>query len=315
MRRFAVVAALVLLVLRGVLPGASAQVAVQDGTGLEFRVDLEASLVETRKVHSDEWRRYAQYIPVIGFLFSLGPVTEVFEHSKNVSGTFLEQGASGQLKVVEVRRGGVEFRPAEARLSVRGSTLVLVFHAPESRGYRVSAVPDRSTGVFRGVEAGGYLRVVGLQERYSIVRGELVVGWPSREAAQEALTAAGWEPEAAREATVRARVSVVPFPAADPENPPSRTLIRWVRSEAGQGRVDVSVAVLVGTDAMPVLEGGQRAREVRLRVVVAGASGSAVLHDGPVQVGGQVTVSARVETPAVLMVLAGTRTLAQVPVQ
>lgn len=301
-----VASAVVLLAVAGA--GASAS---RSGAGVELRFDLEAALTSTRQVSSDRViRTIGAWIPIIGFFFQ-GPPTDVLEHSKRLSGDFLGEPVSGELKVVEVRRGQSEYHPTVLRVEVRGSSLVLAFGAPAARGYRVWAVPGQSTGVFSGVEAGGHVRVVGLPERFSIVRGEVVVGWQDREAAVSALVAGGWSAEAARSAVSGARVSVVPFPQTDPRDPPARTEVRWIRIPAGAEAADVSVAVLVGTDAMPAVEGGDRAKSARVRVVAAHVAGASVLYEGEAGPGDQVLAAGRVSLPAVLMVVVGPKTVFQ----
>ncbi len=286
------------------------------GAGVEVRFEVEASHVSTRRVSSDRLAKtIGQYIPIISFfVFLSGPPTDVFEHSKGLTGTFLGEEVSGELKVIEVRRGQSNFQPATLRLEVRGSALELVFGSPSQRGYRVWTVPGKSTGVFAGVEAGGYVRVVGLSDRFSILRGEVVIGWPGREEAASALVSAGWQEDVARSALAATRVSVVPFPEASPDNPPATTQVRWIRSRAAQESVDLSLAMLVGTDAMPLVEGGQRARSAKVRVTVAGVDGVRTLHEGQVSAGEQIWVSSRVLVPCVLLVTVGPKTVFQVSI-
>ncbi len=316
MRTLAVLVAVAVTLLAVAGVGAPAN---RTGAGLELRFDLEAAFGSTRQVSSDRAIRFigqaagmlAPWAGVFTSLLLSGPPTDVFEHSKSLSGTFLGEPVSGELKVVEVRRGQSEHHPALMRLEVRGSSLVLAFGAPADRGYRVWAVREQSTGVFSGVEAGGHVRVVGLAERFSIVRGEVVVGWQDHATAVSTMVAGGWSEEAARSAVSGTRLRVVPFPQADPKNPPARTEVRWVSSPAGTGAADVSLAVLLGTDAMPLAEGGTRARSARVRVVAAHSAGTGVLFDGEAGPGDQVLASGKVSLPAILMVVAGPRTLFQ----
>ena len=281
------------------------------GVGLEVRFDIEAALTSTKQVSSDRvLRAIGVWIPLLGFLFQ-GPPTEVFEHSKGLSGTFLGEPVSGELKVVEVRRGQSDYYPALMRLEARGSSLVLAFGSPTERGYRVWGLPDKSTGVFSALEVGGHVRVVGLPERFSIIRGEIVIGWANPETALSALVSAGWAEETARTTLAQSRIRVVPFPQVDRGNPPARTEVRWVSSAAGASGREVSVAVLIGTDAMPPAEGGGKARSTRVRVIATHTSGTVNLFDGEAGPGDQVVAVGRVVPPGVLMVLAGSKLLFQ----
>lgn len=301
---------LALLMVVGPVPHGVAN----EGVGLQVAVDLEASTTSVKKVRSDVWMRYMTWIPIIGIVFApfaMGPSTEVFEHSKGVTGIFLGRDVEGTLTVVEVRRGGAEFHPGFLRIKVGGSTLVLAFHGVTPRGYHVVALPGESSGAFAGLEVSGFLRVVGLSDRFSIVRGELVLGWPDRRSAASALVAAGWPEELVDDALRGSRQAVVPFPPADPQKPPQATAVRWLARSAGSQAADLSLVVLVGSDAMPVLEGGVRARSAKVRVVVAGPSGTTTLYEGEAAPGQQVTASGRTGLPAVVLVMVGTKTVFQ----
>jgi hypothetical protein len=312
--RKAVVLAAVLAVLASVpaCPVAG-QSSVGSGIGLAFPVDWEASTVQVRRTHSEEWKRYVgalQFIiPIPLFLF-MGPQTDVYEHTKELSGTFLGEPVSGKFSVAEIRRGGERnFVPGALSLTVRGSRFEAVFGPPTAQGYHLVPVPDRMSGVFARAESGGFIRVVGLADRYSVLRGSIVVGWADRQAATGALEEAGWSPDAAGRAVASATRGIVPFPPHDRDNPPDRTLIRWVAEKDQTGQIRVRVLVLVGKDAMPVVEGGRPAQSVKIRVVAAVPGANTTLYEGDAAPGEQVAASGQVSPPAIVMVMAGPKVL------
>jgi hypothetical protein len=283
------------------------------GIGLAFSVDWEASTVQVRRTHSEEWKRYVgvlQFIiPIPLFLF-MGPQTNVYEHTKELSGTFLGEPVSGKFSVAEIRRGGERnFVPGTLSLTVRGSRFEAVFGPPTAQGYHLVPVQDRMSGVFGRVESGGFIRVVGLADRYSVLRGSIVIGWADAQAAASALEEAGWSPEAASRAVASGTRGIVPFPPHDRDHPPDRTLIRWVAEKDQSGRLRVSVLVLVGKDAMPLLEGGRLAQSVKVRVVAAVPGATTILHEGDAAPGEQVAASGHVAPPAIVMVMAGPKVL------
>jgi hypothetical protein len=320
--RKAVVLAAVLAVLASVpaCPVAG-QSSAGSGIGLAFPVDWEASTVQVRRTHSEEWKRYVgvlqalQFftpIPIPLFLFTgfIGPQTDVYEHTKELSGTFLGEPVSGKFSVAEIRRGGERnFVPGILSLTVRGSRFEAVFGPPTAQGYHLVPVPDRMSGVFARAESGGFIRVVGLADRYSVLRGSIVVGWADRQAATGALEEAGWSPDAAGRAVASATRGIVPFPPHDRDNPPDRTLIRWVAEKDQTGQIRVRVLVLVGKDAMPVLEGGRPAQSVKIRVVAAVPGANTTLYEGDAAPGEQVAASGQVSPPAIVMVMAGPKVL------
>jgi hypothetical protein len=240
----------------------------------------------------------------------MGPQTDVYEHTKELSGTFLGEPVSGKFSVAEIRRGGERnFVPGILSLTVRGSRFEAVFGPPTAQGYHLVPVPDRMSGVFARAESGGFIRVVGLADRYSVLRGSIVVGWADRQAATGALEEAGWSPDAAGRAVASATRGIVPFPPHDRDNPPDRTLIRWVAEKDQTGQIRVRVLVLVGKDAMPVVEGGRPAQSVKIRVVAAVPGANTTLYEGDAAPGEQVAASGQVSPPAIVMVMAGPKVL------
>jgi len=313
LRRVGVLALVALLLGTTVLPQSAGQPSEGSGIGLAFPVDWEASTVQVRRTHSEEWKRYVgalQFIiPIPLFLF-MGPQTDVYEHTKELSGTFLGEAVSGKFSVAEIRRGGERsFVPGTLSLTVRGSRFEAVFGPPTAQGYHLIPVQDRMSGVFARAESGGFIRVVGLADRYSVLRGSIVIGWADGQAAASALEEAGWDPDAAGRAVASATRGIVPFPPHDRDNPPDRTLVRWVAEKDQSGRLRVRVLVLVGKDAMPVLEGGRRAQSAKIRVVAAVPGANTTLYEGDVSPGEQVAASGHVAPPAIVMVLAGPKVL------
>ncbi len=169
---------------------AAAQPAGDPDVGVEVQVEAEAFTVQVVRVRSDAWRSLVDWIVP---LLSMTPRTDVFEHRKDVEGRVLGLRARGRFTVLEVKRYGrysapsVEFIPVRLTLELPLGTLSLVFAGASGSGYTVESEPGAGTGVFRELVVRGELRVFGLSDRGSIVRGRLVLGFPDRAAALEAL--------------------------------------------------------------------------------------------------------------------------------
>ena len=317
MRKAVVLAAVLALLAPALASPAVGQSPWGSGIGLAFPVDWEASTVQVRRTHSEEWKRYVEALQGVLRLFTrvplflpMGPQTDVYEHTKELSGTFLGEAVSGKFSVAEIRRGGERsFVPGTLSLTVRESKFEAVFGPPTAQGYHLVPIRDRMSGVFARVESGGVIRVVGLADRYSVLRGSIVIGWADGQAAASALEEAGWDSEAAGRAVASATRGIVPFPPHDRDNPPDRTLVRWVAEKDRSGRLRVRVLVLVGKDAMPVLEGGSLAQSVKIRVVAAVPGSSTALYEGDAAPGEQVVAFGHVTPPAVVMVMAGPKML------
>ncbi len=302
------VAAAVAVMNLAVLPAASAQ---DPNTGIGAAVEMEATLVRRVQTRSDAWKNVAQFIPIIGWIFAMSQRVNVWERHMRLEGTFLGMRFSGTALNLEIQSygpmgpGSFSVIPVNAVFETPAGRLHLNVVGPPGGEVRVEADPSKGTGAFAGVVARGTLRIFTTQEGNALVRGRIVVGWESREQAEQALLRVygGDDPEGVRRAVRSAPVEPMPFPWSD--KPPARTLVRWGVVRRAGDAAEVRVVALAGRE-------GSEQNMVRIRIIAVSSDGSrSDVFDGAVTPGEQIDRTFRVKVPAVVMVLHGARAVAQ----
>lgn len=282
--------------------------------GVQVPFELEAVTVSTKRLRSDEWKRIAGWIPYIGMLFSLSGQEIVIQHERAVDGTFLGLPAKGRLIVLQSIKVSPmspmpsgQWAPSQLTLELPNGTLAM--RATSSAGaYWFESDPQKSTGVFSGLVARAEVRIFGISDQNSILRGRVVLGLGSMEEAIRVLStglSAGDAAQVAR-GLEGGRVVLMPFPAA--AKPPQETLVRWMVVARNGENISVQVLVLIGG-----LASSPEAKKMRrLKVTAIPTGGKAVVvYEKEHEPGDQVELLVTGAPPVVVLVYVDTEMVRQ----